>query len=190
LPLDTVLTLTNGEQTGDIGHLVIIDPHAAHGIVNARKYPHRMFARVFTDEFLVNLQDSPQLPIQEIDRKVGKVQIDLILAVNAELLVDADMEDLRVAMSRGTRFASRIFSKNTRLAVLIRPDAPPSPRRIRTSAQLGLLIAVDALNKFAIGVATHGRGSSSGTGIDGGMVDLPKCPGPPVAIITASPRKI
>ncbi|CDN41770.1 hypothetical protein BN871_AL_00170 [Paenibacillus sp. P22] len=121
-----VLAFAAGEQARDVGHLVVVDPHAAHRIVDRREDLHRQLARIVADELLVDLDDAAELDVELLGILMGKIEVDHILAVDAELLVDAYGEDLAGRdVARHEVAVSRVFllEEVPRLAVLVRPDA-------------------------------------------------------------------
>ncbi len=79
-----VLALARGKDAGNIGHLVEVDPKAAHGVVHAREDLHRLHARIDADELLVDLQNAAELVVQRLAVDVRQVEIDHRLAVEPE----------------------------------------------------------------------------------------------------------
>ena len=49
-----VFGLASGENAGDVGGLLVIDPQAAHGVVHAGENLHGHVARIVADKLLVN----------------------------------------------------------------------------------------------------------------------------------------
>src|SRR5215470_19731531 len=89
-----VLALAGGEETGDAGLLLVVDPEAAHRVVHAGEDLHRHARRVVADELLVDLDDALQLLLELLAPEVGEVEVDLVAAVDAELELAAHVEDL------------------------------------------------------------------------------------------------
>src|SRR5215469_945764 len=84
-----VLALTGGEEAGDVGHLVEVDPEAAHGVVHAGEDLHGVVVRVDADEFLVDFEDAAELVVEGGSVDVREVEVDHRLAFKAEaVLVD------------------------------------------------------------------------------------------------------
>ena len=78
-----------GEEAGDVGHLVEVDPEAAHGVVHAGEDLHGHFARIVADELLVDFENAFELAVERLAIDVGEVEVDHRLAVDAEaVLVD------------------------------------------------------------------------------------------------------
>src|SRR5215470_19849962 len=89
-----VLALAGGEETGDAGLLLVVDPEAAHRVVHAGEDLHRHARRVVADELLVDLDDALQLLLELLAAEVREIEIDLIFPIDAELELAADVEDL------------------------------------------------------------------------------------------------
>ena len=81
-----VLALAGGKDAGDVGHLVEVDPEAAHGVVHAGEDLHGHVAGVVADEFLVDFEDAFELAVEGFAVDVGEVEIDHGLAVDAQAL--------------------------------------------------------------------------------------------------------
>ena len=79
-----VLALAGGKDAGNVGHLVEVDPEAAHGVVHAGEDLHRHFARIVADKLLVDFQNAFELAVQRFAVDVGEVEIDHGLAVEAQ----------------------------------------------------------------------------------------------------------
>ena len=94
--------------------------------MDGREYLHRYFVRIIAHELLVDLDDAAELDVQFLRILVRQIEVHHVLAVNAELLVDADVENFtRRDVARHQVAVSRIFlfKEIPRLAVLVRPDA-------------------------------------------------------------------
>src|SRR5882724_8595034 len=89
-----ILALASGEDAGDVGHLVEIDPKSAHGVMHAGEYLHGDFARVVADELLIDLKDAFELAVERGGINVCEVEIDHLLAVNAQALFEDNVMDL------------------------------------------------------------------------------------------------
>ena len=92
-----VLALAGGKDAGDVGHLVEVDPQAAHGVVHAGEDLHRLLARIDADELLVDLENAVELAVQRGAVDVREVEVDHGLAVEAE----AELVDDLVNGARG-----------------------------------------------------------------------------------------
>src|ERR1700744_5725285 len=79
-----ILALPDGKETGDVGHLVEVDPEATHGVVHAGEDLHGDFAWIVSDELLVDFEDAFELAVESLTVYVGQVEIDHGLAVDAE----------------------------------------------------------------------------------------------------------
>ena len=88
-----VLALAGGEEAGDVGHLVEVDPEAAHGVVHAGEDLHGDVARIVADEFLVDFEDAFELAVEGLAIDVGEVEVDHGLAVDAEAVLVDDFVD-------------------------------------------------------------------------------------------------
>ncbi|MNI28010.1 hypothetical protein D3C73_817710 [compost metagenome] len=167
-----VFTFPCREQSGDIRHLVIIDPHAAHGVMHSREDFHRNFAGIIAHEFFIDFDNAAQLDVQLLRVLVGEIQVHHVLAVNAQPLVDTYIKNLPGGnIARHQIPVRRIFllQKVPRLAVLVGPDASAfTARRFRHQPQL--VIAGNRgrmdLNEFTVGVMhsllVYSAGSRSG----------------------------
>src|SRR5690606_3836633 len=91
-------------------------------------------------ELLIDLDNAAELDVQLLRILMGQAEIDHVLAVDAELHIDADREDLaRGDIPRYEVAVRRIFllEEVPRLAVLVRPDASAlAARRFGHQAQL------------------------------------------------------
>jgi hypothetical protein len=92
-----VLALAGGKDAGDVGHLVEVDPEAAHGVVHAGEDLHGHVARIVADELLVDFENAFELAIERGAVDVGEVEVDHGLAVDAE----AELVDHLVNGARG-----------------------------------------------------------------------------------------
>ncbi|MMZ64519.1 hypothetical protein D1872_268570 [compost metagenome] len=63
-PVVLILAFPRRKQAGNVGHLVIIHPHAAHGIMDRRENFHRNFARIVAHEFFIDFNDAAELHVQ------------------------------------------------------------------------------------------------------------------------------
>ena len=72
---------------GNVGGLIEVHPHAAHGVVHAGKNLHGRVARVVAYELLVNFQNAFEFAIKNLAIDVGQVEIDHRLAVDAEVVL-------------------------------------------------------------------------------------------------------
>ena len=88
-----VLALAGGEDAGDVGHLIEVDPHAAHGVVHAGEDLHGDVAGIVADEFFVDFKDAFELAVEGFAVDVGEVEIDHGLAVDAEAFFIDDFVD-------------------------------------------------------------------------------------------------
>ena len=79
-----VLALAGGKDAGNVGHLVEVDPEAAHGVVHAGEDLHGHFARIVADKLLVDFENAFELAVQRGAVDVGEVEIDHRLAVDAQ----------------------------------------------------------------------------------------------------------
>ena len=70
--MDGVVGLACGEDAGDVGLLVEVDPEAAHGVVHAGEDLHGDFAGVVADELLVDFEDAFELALQRVAVDVGR----------------------------------------------------------------------------------------------------------------------
>ncbi len=55
-PVDGVVGLAGGEDAGDVGVLVEVDPEAAHGVVHAGEDLHGDVAWIIADELLIDFE--------------------------------------------------------------------------------------------------------------------------------------
>ena len=69
--VDGVVGLACGEDTGDVGLLVEVDPEAAHGVVHAGEDLHGDFAGVVAYELLVDFEDAFKFAVQSGSIDVG-----------------------------------------------------------------------------------------------------------------------
>ena len=92
-PWTGVVALAGGEDAGDVGQLVEVDPEAAHGVVHAGEDLHGNFARVVADELLVDFENAFELAVESLAVDVGEVEIDHRLAVDAQAVLVDDLED-------------------------------------------------------------------------------------------------
>ncbi len=90
--VDGIVGLARGEDAGDIGLLVEVNPQAAHGVVHAGEDLHGNFARVVTDELLVDLENAFEL-VLPFGREVGDVEVDHGLTVDSHAVLVDDLED-------------------------------------------------------------------------------------------------
>ena len=88
-----VFAFARGKEAGDVGHLVEVDPEAAHGVVHAGEDLHGHFAGIVADELLVDFEDAFELAIQRFAIDVGEVEVDHRLAVDAEAVLVDDLVD-------------------------------------------------------------------------------------------------
>src|SRR5262249_43395742 len=72
-----------------VGTLLEIDPKAAHRVVDRGEDAHRVFVRIFADEFFVNLEDAFELLPEKVFRKVRDVEVHLELVLAALRVEDA-----------------------------------------------------------------------------------------------------
>ncbi len=78
---------------------LVVDPEAAHGVVDCGEDLHRVVIGIDAREFLVDLEDTGELLPQERFALVREIEIDLVLVAtrlvveDAALLVEADLED-------------------------------------------------------------------------------------------------
>ncbi len=86
-----IFALAGGKDAGDVGHLVEVDPQAAHGVVHAGEDLHGHIARVVADELLVDFENAFELAIEGLAVDVGEVEIDHRLAVEAEAVFVDDL---------------------------------------------------------------------------------------------------
>ena len=121
-----VIALAGGKQAGDVGHVAIVRPQAAHRIMHRREDFHRHFARIFADEVLVDFDDRTQFAVDLFRIEMRQVQIDQVLTVQAETHFGTNLENRpgcdvarhQVAVGR-VPFLEEIPG----LAVFIGPDA-------------------------------------------------------------------
>src|SRR5262249_26055898 len=84
-----ILTLTRSKNSRDIGALVEVNPHAAHGVVHARENLHWRIAWIVTNELLVNLENAFQLAVERLAVDVCDIEIYHRLPIDTEaVLVD------------------------------------------------------------------------------------------------------
>ncbi len=80
-------------EPGDVGHQVVVDPQAAHGVVRRRVHPHRHDVGVLAGDLLVH---GEEVAVALLDRRlpqpldgVGEVEVDaVLLGPHAAPLVD------------------------------------------------------------------------------------------------------
>src|SRR5208283_2114177 len=70
-PMDGIVGLARGEDSGDVGVLTVVDPEAAHGVVHAGEDLHGDFARVVADELLVDFEYAFKFTIQSLTINVS-----------------------------------------------------------------------------------------------------------------------
>ena len=97
--------LTENEATRNRGHQIVVNPEAAHGVVDGREDAHRDLVRVFVGDFLVHLEQVTILGRNTCNAhaldSVGEVEINGLLGgTHAETCV-ADL--LGVTGSHVTR---------------------------------------------------------------------------------------
>ena len=103
-----------------------VDPDAAHRIVDGREDLHRHLARIFSDEVHVDFEDTAELALQVVRIDMREVEVDAVLAVDAQTHVHADLEDsARGDVTRHEVAVCRIhvLKEVPGLAVAIDPDA-------------------------------------------------------------------
>ncbi|MNJ40953.1 hypothetical protein D3C77_358580 [compost metagenome] len=139
-PMILILALTRSKQSRDIRHLVVVDPHAAHGVMHCREYFHRNFTRVVPHKLLINLNNSAELNIKLLRILVRQIEVYHVLAVNAQLLLDTDVEYFPSSDISWHQVAVRrifLFEEVPRLAFFVSPDPSPfTTSRFRHEAQL------------------------------------------------------
>ena len=89
-----VVTFTGCEESRDVCHLIVVDPQSAHRIVDCWEDLHRYFTRVVPYEFLVDFEDPTKFDVEFFRIFVRQVEVDHVLAVDAEFLVNTYIEDL------------------------------------------------------------------------------------------------
>ena len=113
-----VVDLTDGKQSRDVGHLVVIDPQPAHRVVHGREDQHRRLARIFAGELFVDLDDAfhamrdlvGPAPLRHLAIGIDDVEVDLVLAADAEPVVAHRLEDLaRGDVARHQVLVLRVF---------------------------------------------------------------------------------
>ncbi len=72
------------------GLILAIHPDSAHGVVHRRKNFHRLHARINTQEFFVNVQNSFKFPVQRFARDMRHIQINRRLPVNSQFFLIHD----------------------------------------------------------------------------------------------------
>ena len=88
-----VLALAAGEDAGDVGHLVEVDPETAHGVVHAGEDLHGLDVGIDADELLVDFENAAELVVEGGAVDVGEVEVDHGLAVDAEAEFVDDLVD-------------------------------------------------------------------------------------------------
>ena len=168
--VDGVVALARGEEPRNVRPLLVIDPQAAHRVVDAGEDTHRDVARVVADEHLVDFENRAELAVESLGRDVRQIEVDLVVAVDAEA-VEADLENLaRRDVARDEVAVGRVLlfeevpalglGDGRRLAFIIlrlrHPHAPALAAR-RLGHQTQLVLAGDRgrvdLNELAVGVA-------------------------------------
>ncbi len=91
--MDGAVGLARGEDAGDVGLLVEVDPEAAHGVVHAGEDLHGDVAGIVADELLVDFEDAFELVVEGLAVDVGEVEVDHGLAVDAHAVLVDDLED-------------------------------------------------------------------------------------------------
>src|SRR6185503_5773359 len=81
--VNRVIAFAGGEQSGNVGALVEVDPQPAHRIMHAGEDAHRHVTRIVADEHLVNLENRAEFAIQNVGGNVRHVEINLVLATDA-----------------------------------------------------------------------------------------------------------
>src|SRR6185312_14159427 len=165
-----ILAFARGKNSLNVRGLIEVHPQAAHGVVHPGENLHRSLARVVAEELFVDLQDSFELAVERGAINVREVEIDHRLAVNAEIVLENDLEDgTRGYVARHQVSILRIpfleevpaflFWNQNRVALVSElfwdPYAPAlTTRRLRHQAQL--IFTGNAgrvhLNKLAVGV--------------------------------------
>ena len=91
--VDGVIGFACGEDAGDVGLLVEVDPEAAHGVVHAGEDLHGDFAGVVADELFVDFEDAFELVVCGSRSMWVDVEVDHGLAVDAHVVLVDDLED-------------------------------------------------------------------------------------------------
>ncbi len=157
--MELVVHLARGEEARDAGHAVlVVGPEPAHRVVDAGEDAHRHLCRVVTHELAVDLHDAAELDLEHMRVQMADVEVDLVLAVDAEAEVHADVEDLAggdVARHQVAVLRVLLFEEVPGLAVFIRPDAAAFAAD-RFGHQAQLVLAGDGrrvhLDELAVGV--------------------------------------
>ncbi len=150
------IRFTDYKQPGHIVHQVVIDPQAAHRVMNGGVDPHRHFVGVFAGDLFIDFEQiSVALPdcmfSQPLDC-VGKIEIDAATAwANAPAFVTNFLCRARRNIARRKIAVARIFSLEIIIALVIRdlvrrfaaiflvlwnPDAAIIAQRFRHQRQL------------------------------------------------------
>ena len=88
-----VFTLAAGEDAGNTGRLLEIDPKPTHGVVHAGKNLHRSIARIVAHKLLVDFENAFELAVERRAIDVCQVEVDHGLAIDAELVLIDDFVD-------------------------------------------------------------------------------------------------
>ena len=119
----------DGQAVPGVG--LVVAPQAAHRIMDGGKNLHRRRAGIGALELLVDFQNAGQLPVQQVARQVGHVEIDAHpVRLRAESLLDADLENLSrgdVARQEVSIFRVALFEEIQPLA--LGDVAPPGGNR-------------------------------------------------------------
>ena len=96
-----VFSLAGCKDARDVGHLIEVNPQAAHGVVHAREDLHRYFARIVADKLFVNFEDALKLTVQCFLIYMGQVEVDHWLPIDAQaVLVHHLMDRTRSDITR------------------------------------------------------------------------------------------
>ena len=84
--MNGIIALAGGEQTGNVGVLIVINPKSAHRVMHAREDAHRHMLRIVADEHLVDFEDRAKLSFERFGWDVREIEIHLVLAIHTHSL--------------------------------------------------------------------------------------------------------
>ena len=122
--------LADGVEAGDVGLAVVVDHHAATGVVGRRDDGHRLLGDVDTDREAALINGREVLD-DEIRRLVADVQIHAIRPEALHLVVDGAGDDV----PRGQ--LGPLVKLRHEAAAVRAAQMGPSPRRASVSRKLG-----------------------------------------------------
>ncbi len=117
--------LAEDEQAGDVRHQVVIDPQAAHGVVQGGVDAHRLLVAVFAGDALVHLEEVAvfllDLGLAEAADGVGEIEVDAAAArADAAAVVARFLGRARGDVARRQVAVARVLALQVIVALALR----------------------------------------------------------------------